>query len=377
MIRHREIELLVEQLALCTRWLEEFTSDPDTDWNENRHVIDSWRAETANRLACLFAGDAKQRFLLATSVTRGSSRDQAVSIIDQGSAFLRAIIKVATEAPSSLPWMNEPQIDSPGWKDLIHSDTSHGTQIMITVFICHSSNDQELCGSYVELLQSALGISASNIRCTSLPGYQLAAGTDFTRTLPSEASTSNAFVVLLTRSMLSSFFCGIELGARLSHKTDIITLRAGLELHELSPVFTTRHCPPLTDKNTLINHIEDLGRQLSLEPARLTVWDKRLNDVLKIAQENLTQRKSPFVAASVTGISEQQDIILKILSLTEQPITLVDINKNLRMNSNKLKILLDELVDNNLVDAIYNMVYDTRYKIGESGVRYAMSKNWI
>ena len=49
---------------------------------------------------------------------------------------------------------------------------------MLKLFISHSSRDKSAVEALVELLRTALNLSAGEIRCTSLDGYSFPGGAD-------------------------------------------------------------------------------------------------------------------------------------------------------------------------------------------------------
>ncbi len=46
------------------------------------------------------------------------------------------------------------------------------------IFVCHSSADKRIAEAFVDLLRTALPLSSKDIRCTSVDGYKLEAGTN-------------------------------------------------------------------------------------------------------------------------------------------------------------------------------------------------------
>jgi TIR domain len=81
-------------------------------------------------------------------------------------------------------------------------------------FISHSSVDADVAEQFVDLLRSALDVQPDDIRCTSVPGYKLTAGSDTNEQLRQEVFESVAFVALLSPSSLQSTYVLFELGAR-------------------------------------------------------------------------------------------------------------------------------------------------------------------
>ena len=82
------------------------------------------------------------------------------------------------------------------------------------VFVSHSSVDALIAEAFIDLLRSALGIKADEIRCTSVPGYKLPAGVDSNEQLRREVFESTVFVALLSPQSLQSTYVMFELGAR-------------------------------------------------------------------------------------------------------------------------------------------------------------------
>jgi hypothetical protein len=88
------------------------------------------------------------------------------------------------------------------------------TPRQISIFISHSSRDQVLAEALVNLLRSALGISAEGIRCTSVPGHLLPPGLSIEDRLRTEVRECKVLLALITPYSLSSSYFLFELGAR-------------------------------------------------------------------------------------------------------------------------------------------------------------------
>ena len=74
------------------------------------------------------------------------------------------------------------------------------------VFVSHSSADQKIAAAFVELLRAALPLSAKDIRCTSVDGYKLPAGTNADEQLRGEVFGAQAFVALLSPTSIKSSY---------------------------------------------------------------------------------------------------------------------------------------------------------------------------
>ena len=97
---------------------------------------------------------------------------------------------------------------------------------MIKVFISHSSNDVALAKLLITLLRSALRLSAQDIRCTSVPGFNLPGGAETDDHIREEVLAAPVFIGLITESGLASAYVLFELGARWGAKKTLIPLMA-------------------------------------------------------------------------------------------------------------------------------------------------------
>ena len=135
------------------------------------------------------------------------------------------------------------------------------------VFISHSSKDVELIKILVELLRASLNLPATDIRCTSLEGYRLAAGADTDTSIRAEIEEAEVFVAVLSEPSLSSLYVAFELGARWGARKPLLPLLAP----GLKPDIISR---PLSALNVLrcdlqgdVHHLVfEMGRLLNITP---------------------------------------------------------------------------------------------------------------
>ncbi|RYZ63694.1 MAG: toll/interleukin-1 receptor domain-containing protein, partial [Proteobacteria bacterium] len=82
------------------------------------------------------------------------------------------------------------------------------------VYFYSVTNDRAIAEGFITLLRSALKIDPTRIRCTSVEGFRLPAGSSFNEQLRSEVFESTVLVALLSPASLASIYTLFELGAR-------------------------------------------------------------------------------------------------------------------------------------------------------------------
>jgi hypothetical protein len=81
------------------------------------------------------------------------------------------------------------------------------------IFISHKHSDENIASALVDLLTSALEVSDSQIRCTSVPGHQLPFGRTIAQQLKEDISASSGVIIIATQGSLTSKWVLFELGA--------------------------------------------------------------------------------------------------------------------------------------------------------------------
>jgi hypothetical protein len=101
------------------------------------------------------------------------------------------------------------------------------------IFISHSSQDSEIAKHLIELLRISLNLRTQDIRCTSVDGYRLPAGSSTDEQLKAEIHDSEILLGLISPASLSSYYVLFELGARWGANKPLIPLianRNGVDL---------------------------------------------------------------------------------------------------------------------------------------------------
>jgi lambda repressor-like predicted transcriptional regulator len=190
-------------------------------------------------------------------------------------------------------------------------------QTVIKVFISHSSNDVPLATALINLIHKALIISASDIRCTSVPGYKLPGGARTDSQLREELLAAPVFIGLVTEASSSSAYVLIELGARWGANKELIPLMApGISPEVLEgPIsgINALSCSSAADLHSLIAQIAQvLGAKT--EPA--ASYQNDLEMVTKFPVAKLPQASVSSVPQSaVDALAElRADAVGEILN---------------------------------------------------------------
>jgi adenylate cyclase class IV len=148
------------------------------------------------------------------------------------------------------------------------------------IFISHSSEDSSIALALIELLQMALLLPRSDIRCTSVTGYSLPAGVSIESVLRGDVGSADVFIGLLSRKSLQSLYVLFELGARWGSGEPILPVL-------LSDVSASDLKGPLADVNAvkisnsaasydLINQVGDILMITPESPASIMRYAERL-----------------------------------------------------------------------------------------------------
>lgn len=90
-------------------------------------------------------------------------------------------------------------------------------------FISHSSKNRDLVNLFVELLNTKLGISDTDIYCTSIQN-QVKLGKNFIQDIQNNLVDAEVVFFLITEDYLNSIFCLMEMGAAWAYKDNIIPI---------------------------------------------------------------------------------------------------------------------------------------------------------
>ena len=188
----------------------------------------------------------------------------------------------------------------------------------IRLFISHSSKDSDLVQLIIELLQSALHLSASNIRCTSIDGYRLPGGADTDKELRQEVHEADAFIGVISSHSINSLYVAFELGARWGINRPLIPLiTPGSDPKILSGPLKGINALNAGNRSQLHQLISDLSRELYLKYDSPAAYEGKIDAILKMESSSPSQE---FRTLFGIDINKQEGIHLVYaqLALSQQ-----------------------------------------------------------
>ena len=204
------------------------------------------------------------------------------------------------------------------------SKTDSMTISPIRLFISHSAADRDLVERLVELLRAALGLPASQIRCTSVDGYRLPAGADTAEQLRLEVHEAAAFVGVISASSLRSLYVAFELGARWGAKRPLFPLLApGTGPSILEGPLSSLNALSSANRAQLHQLISDLAAVLRVKSEEPAVYQKHVEAVLALpnvmaqptSTDPIISPISEVVSGSIADIKvsfDKQEITAKL-----------------------------------------------------------------
>lgn len=156
----------------------------------------------------------------------------------------------------------------------------------LTIFISHASKDSDLAKRLAKLVKEAFNLRYEEIRCTSVLGFQLAAGSNIHERLKQEVMESKAFIAVITPASKESAYVLFELGARWGAALPLFpTLAKGATIDALRDgPLSVILALNLSDKLQVVRLIEDLGDTLEMKPTKISALEEAIGEVVEASE---------------------------------------------------------------------------------------------
>ena len=137
----------------------------------------------------------------------------------------------------------------------------------IRLFISHAHRDADVARRLVDVIDANLNVPANELRCTSVPGYQLDLGMMAPDILRQELASAQCVIALLTPASMSNDWVLFELGAAWAHvKVAIPLLAGGLQDRDIPGPLRGAAGGQLILPETLDRLLDQLQRTLGWTP---------------------------------------------------------------------------------------------------------------
>lgn len=191
---------------------------------------------------------------------------------------------------------------------------------MVKVFISHSSKDEGLARALISLIRSALHLPASDIRCTSVPGYKLPGGAETASQVRQELLAAPVFIGLVTDASLSSAYVLFELGARWGADRQLIPLMGpGISPQQLEGPISDINALSCSSASDLHMLIEQIAETLGISAGAAAGYQNELEIVSKLEARAPERPVSSVPQAAVNALAElRSEAVHEILN---RPVT--------------------------------------------------------
>jgi len=170
-----------------------------------------------------------------------------------------------------------------------------------SVFISHSGRDADLAEALIDLLRTAIGLTAEGIRCTSVDGYRFKVGADTDAQLKKEVKSSKAFIGLITPSSIQSAYVLFELGARWGAELHLSPILArGADSSFLRGPLAKLNALNAVEEGQMHQLVNDVANELGKKPANAAVYGKALQKLIAAARiENFPNRLEGTISKDI------------------------------------------------------------------------------
>jgi hypothetical protein len=145
----------------------------------------------------------------------------------------------------------------------------------LDVFISHSHQDHLIAGTFVNFLNTAVGLEPKNIRCTSYLPTSLSAGGKIEEELRRDIKRCELFMPLITANTLKSEFVLFEIGAAWIQEKEIIPVVYGeTSSLRLPSLLSGLHCTDISGLDGLVKLAEHLSKEFFYAKDRTSAEQK-------------------------------------------------------------------------------------------------------
>jgi hypothetical protein len=177
------------------------------------------------------------------------------------------------------------------------------------IFISHSKRDEALVAELIEILVTGLEIPRTKIRCTSIRGYELVAGSSIEFELREEINSSRLFFGLLTPNSLQSTYVLFEMGARWGiRKPWFLMFARGASVANLGGPLPAYHVAKSETEEDIIRMLEQVAKLLGVIPQNLSIIQEHLRRTVELAKSPANPAQTATEEVPIESGMDENDI---------------------------------------------------------------------
>jgi hypothetical protein len=226
----------------------------------------------------------------------------------------QSLLSMADEIDQYWP---DDQVEAHTAAPLLSASKTDHSELPLTIFISHSSEDEPLAKAVVQCLLSCMVLTDGQIRCTSVDGHKLPLGCDTANFLRDELNGPVVVIGLLTSNSLISPWVMFELGAAWCARKDIIPLlAAGAKFDDMPGPLVGSHAAMITDAAALAQAMEQISKRLGAMPrssAKITAAIQSLVDTVKSLGDSSKKSSGSAAMQSAANATDDDDYIVRQL----------------------------------------------------------------
>jgi len=251
------------------------------------------------------------------------------------------------------------------------------------VFISHAVKNKDIADKLVDLLETGVGISDSDVFCSSLEGMGIPSGANFVSFIKDQVKEPKVVILLLSKEYFKSHFCLAELGASwvLSHRI-IPIIVPPLERGDVKAVLTGIQLLKITEGSALNQMQEDIVNSLGIKGKAFARWESKRNKFVESIELIISSKEDIEDEISVeqyADINQKYSDAVSEIEIMEEEIeqqkALIDALKRAK-NADEVSAIIEEASDD--IEKFDNLVKEAKAQLSRLPeiVREAIYKHY-
>ena len=237
----------------------------------------------------------------------------------------------------------------------------------VALFISHAVTDAPITKSFVNLIESGIGVSPKKIFCTSNKGQGIRPGAEFKDSIRENLDEATIVIALISENYYNSPFCMCELGGTWLQAKDFIPiLIPPIRLSDMKAVLAGLQALRIQINEDLDELRDEISERLDIKPLPTPRWNEKRDEFLKDLAKKLKKiPPSPVVQRELLDKAESvvQEYEEALSSTQDENTRLKKIISKLKKVKNAkevAKIVRDDMEEADIFD---DLVKDTKSKL--------------